>query len=137
MSGRPSLIAAFLDWLVTRFGFFAANMPVVFGPYQRHVDIGYGDDPQHRLDVYLPPAPPKARASRGLFWHGGRWKFGDKADYRFVAAALLQAGYVAVLPNYRHYPQVKMQGFMSDAARPPAGRRRTPPISAAIPIVCI
>jgi acetyl esterase/lipase len=117
MPGRPSWIAAFLDWLVTRFGFFAANMPVVFGPYQRHADVAYGDDPQHRLDVYLPPAPRKAGRPVIVFWHGGRWKFGDKADYRFVAAALLQAGFVAVLPNYRHYPQVKMQGFMSDAAQ--------------------
>jgi acetyl esterase/lipase len=52
-----------------------------------------------------------------VFWHGGRWKFGDKADYRFVGAALVQLGYVAILPNYRHYPQVKMQGFMGDAAQ--------------------
>jgi acetyl esterase/lipase len=117
MSGRPSWIAAFLDWLVTRFGFFAANMPVVFGPYRRHGDVVYGDDPQHRLDVYVPLGPPKARRPVIVFWHGGRWKFGDKADYRFVAAALVQAGYVAILPNYRHFPQVKMQGFMSDAAQ--------------------
>jgi acetyl esterase/lipase len=29
---------------------------------------------------------------------------------------LAELGYVAVLPNYRHYPQVKMPGFMHDAA---------------------
>jgi acetyl esterase/lipase len=52
-----------------------------------------------------------------VFWHGGRWSFGDKADYRFVGAALAGLGHVAVLPNYRHYPQVRMTGFMDDAAR--------------------
>ena len=51
-----------------------------------------------------------------MFWHGGRWTFGDKREYRFVAAALCSLGYVAVLPNYRHYPQVKMAGFMQDAS---------------------
>jgi acetyl esterase/lipase len=51
-----------------------------------------------------------------VFWHGGRWRFGDKSDYRFVGAALAELGLVAVLPNYRHYPDVKMPGFMSDAA---------------------
>jgi acetyl esterase/lipase len=117
MPGLPPWIAVFLDWLVTGFGFFAANMPVVFGPYQRDADVVYGEDPQHRLDVYRPLGPAKARCPVIVFWHGGRWKFGDKADYRFVAAALVQAGYVVILPNYRHYPQVKMQGFMSDAAQ--------------------
>ena len=61
-----------------------------------------------------------------MFWHGGRWTYGDKADYRFVGAALAELGYVAVLPNYRPYPQVKMAGFMDDAARaaPLGGRAR-------------
>ena len=52
-----------------------------------------------------------------LFWHGGRWREGDKADYRFVGAALAESGYVALVANYRHYPEVKMPEFMQDAAR--------------------
>ena len=51
-----------------------------------------------------------------VFWHGGGWNSGDKAEYRFVGAALAESGYAAVLPNYRHYPQVLMPGFMEDAA---------------------
>ena len=51
-----------------------------------------------------------------VFWHGGRWRGGDKADYRFVGAALAASGYVSLLANYRHYPEVKMPGFMHDAA---------------------
>ena len=39
----------------------------------------------------------------------------------------------AVLANYRHYPQVKMPGFMDDAARAAlVGRRRTPASSVRI-----
>jgi acetyl esterase/lipase len=111
------LTAAAADWAATRFGFLAANLPVVFGPYARHTDIAYGDDPRHLLDVYLPSAPAASPRPVIVFWHGGRWKFGDKADYRFVGAALTQLGCIAILPNYRLYPQVKMPGFMSDAAQ--------------------
>ena len=100
----------------SRLGFFAANAPAVFGSYQRHTNIAYGPEPQHRLDVYVPDG---AAASRPVvvFWHGGRWRWGDKADYRFVGAALAECGYVVLVANYRHYPQVKMPGFMDDAAR--------------------
>jgi acetyl esterase/lipase len=101
----------------SRVSFMAANAPAVFGGYTRRADIAYGDDPQQRLDVYVPHAASAEPRPLVVFWHGGRWSYGDKGDYRFVGAALAGRGYVAVLPNYRHYPQVKMAGFMDDAAR--------------------
>jgi acetyl esterase/lipase len=100
-----------------RLGFLAANVPATFGAHKRHTNIAYGPEPRQRLDVYVPESTAAAPRAVVVFWHGGRWSFGDKADYRFVGAALAQCGYVAVLPNYRHYPQVKMAGFMDDAAR--------------------
>jgi acetyl esterase/lipase len=101
-----------------RLSFIAANVPAVFGDYQRHADISYGTNPRQRLDVYVPNKVPVGQPCPLIvFWHGGRWSFGDKADYRFVGAALAGLGYVAVLPNYRHYPEVTMPGFMDDAAR--------------------
>jgi len=100
-----------------RLEFMAANIPAAFGSYRRYPNIPYGADPQHRLDVYVPHEVSAAPRPVMVFWHGGRWSFGDKADYRFVGAALTELGYVAVLPNYRHYNQVKMAGFMDDAAR--------------------
>ncbi|MDP9009469.1 MAG: alpha/beta hydrolase [Pseudomonadota bacterium] len=112
LAGLSALVAG-----CTRLGFFAANAPAAFGSYTRHTNIAYGADPQHRLDVYVPDGAAGAPRPVVVFWHGGRWRFGDKADYRFVGAALAESGYVAVVPNYRHYPQVKMPGFMDDAAR--------------------
>jgi acetyl esterase/lipase len=94
----------------------AANVPAVFGAYRRHPNISYGSGPQHRLDVYVPEEVPVRPRPLVVFWHGGRWSFGDKADYRFVGAALAELGYVVMVPNYRHYPEVKMPGFMDDAA---------------------
>jgi acetyl esterase/lipase len=99
-----------------RLAFTAANLPAAFGPYRRQANLAYGPDPQHALDVYVPKRPSTSRPLV-VFWHGGRWQSGDKADYRFVGAALTELGCVAVLPNYRHYPDVKMAGFMDDAAR--------------------
>jgi acetyl esterase/lipase len=115
-TSRVRLAAAF-ESLCDRLGFLAVNGPAFFGAFRRHRDIAYGSDPQHRLDVYVPRASTAAPRAVVVFWHGGRWKFGDKADYRFVGAALAGLGCVAVLPNYRHYPQVKMPGFMDDAAQ--------------------
>src|SRR5271154_839940 len=103
--------------LATRFGFMAANAPAWSGAFKRYANLAYGSDPQQRLDVYVPRGSAAAPRPVIVFWHGGRWKFGDKADYRFVGAALAGSGCVAVLANYRHYPQVKMQGFMDDAAQ--------------------
>jgi acetyl esterase/lipase len=104
-----------------RLGFLAANVPAAFGSYQRHTNIAYGPDAQQRLDVYVPEsAIGREGAARPrpvvVFWHGGRWREGDKADYRFVGAALAESGYVTLVANYRHYPQVKMPEFMQDAA---------------------
>jgi acetyl esterase/lipase len=96
--------------------FLAANVPAAFGSYKRHANLTYGTDPQQCLDVYVPNRPATGRRAIVVFWHGGRWEFGDKADYRFVGAALAELGYVGVVPNYRHYPQVRMAGFMDDAA---------------------
>ncbi len=101
----------------SRIAFLAANVPAAFGAYARHTNISFGADPQHRLDVYVPHLEAVAPRPVVVFWHGGRWSFGDKADYRFVGAALAELGYVAVLANYRHYPRVKMPGFMEDAVR--------------------
>jgi acetyl esterase/lipase len=98
--------------------FMAANVPAVFGAYRRQPNIAYGAGAQHRLDVYVPKeVSRKNPPPLVVFWHGGRWSFGDKADYRFVGAALAELGYAAVVANYRHYPEVKMPGFMDDAAR--------------------
>src|SRR5450631_150740 len=118
MSRRIALagLSAFLAGCA-RLGFLAANVPAAFGSYKRHTNIAYGADPQHRLDVYVPQRAAGVPRAVVLFWHGGRWRFGDKADYRFVGAALAESGYVTVVANYRHYPQVKMPGFMDDAAQ--------------------
>ncbi|WP_250634090.1 alpha/beta hydrolase [Pinirhizobacter soli] len=67
-----------------------------------------------KLDVYRPAATIDAPVV--VFFHGGSWTSGKRQWYRFVGTALASRGIVAVIPDYRKYPQVKMDGFMADAA---------------------
>jgi acetyl esterase/lipase len=94
--------------------YFLANAPARFGSYNRSANLRYGEDARQRLDVY---APSKANNRPVvIFWYGGSWLSGTKANYRFVGAALAQRGFVTVLPDYRLYPAVKFPLFMDDAA---------------------
>jgi acetyl esterase/lipase len=95
--------------------FGIANAPASFGPFERKADIPYGADKRQRLDVYVPTAISNRPVV--VFWYGGSWQSGSKADYRFVGAALAERGFIVVLPDYRLYPDVKFPDFLDDAAR--------------------
>jgi acetyl esterase/lipase len=58
-----------------------------------------------------------------VFFYGGGWNSGDKGDFRFVGAALAEAGYIAIVPNYRRYPEAMFPAFMQDAAQAVAWTR--------------
>ncbi|QNK00054.1 alpha/beta hydrolase [Dyella telluris] len=80
----------------------------------QHADIVFDEAHGLALDVYAP-----AHASHApvvVFFYGGTWVQGERAWYRFVGTALAAHGVVAVIPDYRKYPQVRLDGFMQDAA---------------------
>ena len=93
--------------------------------YRREAGLAYGTLRRQRLDVYVPntPPPPEGRALV-VFLHGGSWSSGSKDLYRFVGAALAERGIVAVLPNYRLYPQVRLAGALDDAVHAVAWAER-------------
>lgn len=95
--------------------FLIANAPTEFDRVERHVDIPYDRDPRQRLDIYAPPHA--ANRPVVIFWYGGSWTMGSKADYRFVGTTLAEHGFVAVLADYRLYPQVTFPLFDEDGAR--------------------
>jgi acetyl esterase/lipase len=97
--------------------FTAANAPTLVGDFDRRADLAYGEGARQRLDVYLPDdASPQGRPII-VFWYGGGWENGRKSQYRFVGAALAEAGYVAVLPDYRLYPEARFPAFIEDGAQ--------------------
>lgn len=76
--------------------------------------VAYGNDARQKLDIYAPPGverPPVV-----VFFYGGSWTNGSRKDYKFVGDALNSRGILAVLPDYRVYPQVGYPGFVDDSA---------------------
>ncbi|MEW5307766.1 MAG: hypothetical protein WDW36_010142 [Sanguina aurantia] len=67
------------------------------------------------LDVYR--LPHSEHAPVVVFFYGGSWKSGKRQWYRFVGEALAKRGIVVMIPDYRQWPAVKMDGFMQDGAR--------------------
>lgn len=99
----------------TSVSFLIANVPASFGAYQRTTDLAYGPGKRQTLDIYTPTQPGTGRPVV-IFWYGGSWQSGSKAEYKFVGAALAERGFVTVLPDYRLYPKVKFPQFLDDAA---------------------
>ncbi|MGP1715865.1 MAG: alpha/beta hydrolase [Methylophilus sp.] len=102
--------------------------------YHLNNGVAYGDLPRQTLDIYTPKnhlsvkeAPPDKTennvpiASKGLpvvvFFYGGSWDSGNRGSYKFVGEALTSQGFIAVIPDYRVYPEVLFPGFMEDPAK--------------------
>lgn len=51
-----------------------------------------------------------------IFWHGGGWVKGARADYAFAGRAFARQGFVVVIPDYRKVPEVRFPAFVQDGA---------------------
>jgi len=80
-------------------------------------DIAYGEDARQRLDVYGPADAAPSSLPVVVFFYGGGWDSGIKADYGWAAQALASRGFLVILPDYRLVPQVIFPAFVEDAAR--------------------
>jgi len=76
--------------------------------------IAYAERSRHRLDICQPAKAVNAPVV--VFFYGGGWRSGSKGLYRYVAKALARRGYVAVVPDYRIYPEARYPDFIEDAA---------------------
>jgi acetyl esterase/lipase len=87
------------------------------GGYSVVRGIPFGDQGL-KLDVYRPDHA--AGAPVVVFFYGGSWQSKialGRGAYKFVGQALTQEGYVAVIADYRLYPQVKYPQFLGDCAQ--------------------
>lgn len=78
-------------------------------------DVVFDAKHQLALDVFQPK--DVSHAPVVVFFFGGSWKSGKRQWYSWVGEALARRGVVVVIPDYRLWPEVKMEGFMSDGAR--------------------
>jgi acetyl esterase/lipase len=76
--------------------------------------IAYAERSRHSLDICRPRDAIAAPVI--IFFYGGAWQSGYKELYRYVAKALARRGYVAVVPDYRIYPEVCYPDFLDDGA---------------------
>jgi acetyl esterase/lipase len=78
-------------------------------------DEAYGSAARQRMDVYRPVgAAPDAPMA--VFFYGGSWSSGERADYKFVGEALASRGIVTVIADYRLSPEVRYPVFLQDCA---------------------
>lgn len=79
--------------------------------------VAYGALPRQRLDVYRPAAPAPANGwPVVVFFYGGTWNSGERADYLFLGQALASRGVLALVADYRRYPDVRYPDFVQDSA---------------------
>lgn len=95
-------------------GLGALNAVIPRGGYTRTEGIAYGPGPRQRLDVYRPVGADTAPVV--VFFYGGRWQGGERDDFRFAAQALTELGAVAVVPDYRLYPDTVFPAWVEDGA---------------------
>ena len=81
-------------------------------------DVAYGASPRQRLDIHTPAsiAPPGGWPVV-VFFYGGSWNSGERADYRFVGEALAARGVLTLVADYRLYPEVRYPEFLKDSAQ--------------------
>lgn len=87
------------------------------GTHTLTADVVYGPLPRQLLDVYRPTtAAPPGGWPVVVFFYGGSWNSGQRADYTFVGEALASRGLVALVADYRLYPAVRFPEFLRDCA---------------------
>ena len=88
--------------------------------YQKQADLEYGSLTRQKLDVYAPLGEPQDLPVV-VFFYGGSWHSGRRQDYSFVAQALTSRGFVAVIPDYRLYPEANFPPLLKTGLRPLPG----------------
>ncbi len=73
------------------------------------LDVPYGEHPLEKLDLF--PAQGESRALLA-FIHGGYWRSLDKADFAFLAPALVERGVTVAIVNYALCPAVTVEDIV-------------------------
>lgn len=79
--------------------------------------VTYAPDLDLALDIYRPQGGNTRMAPTVVFFYGGGWQRGARAQYQFVGRRLAQHGILAIVADYRTWPAAGFPGFIDDAAR--------------------
>lgn len=77
------------------------------------LDIGYGERPRNRFDLFRPEGQ-----SRGLvvFVHGGFWRALDKSFWSHLARGSVESGFAVAMPSYTLCPEVRVSDITREIA---------------------
>jgi acetyl esterase/lipase len=77
----------------------------------------YGPGARQLVDVYRPArAAPRGGWPVVVFFYGGSWNQGERANFAFVGEALASRGILTMVADYRLYPEVRYPEFLKDSA---------------------
>jgi len=79
-------------------------------------DLAYGDHPDEKLDLYLPPEG-EGPFPVHVFVHGGYWRAFSKQDFAFVADAITGHGAIAAIIDYSLMPKARMATIVGQVRR--------------------
>lgn len=93
----------------------------IFGFVNRGVEppaasVVYDREHGLALDIYR-PSRPRAAAPVLVFFYGGAWQRGNRAQYAFVGQRLAAHGVLTIVADYRTFPDAGFPAFVHDAAR--------------------
>lgn len=96
---------------------FDTLVPKDSGAGQAARDQVFAPGERGRLDVYAPRlVAAGAKLPVIVFFYGGSWNSGSKADYRFAGQALAAQGFLVVVPDYRLTQEAQYPAFLQDNA---------------------
>jgi acetyl esterase/lipase len=78
--------------------------------------VAYAPDRGLSLDVFQARGARTQAAPVVVFFYGGAWKRGERAQYRFVGRRLADNGVLAIVADYRTWPRAGFPAFVDDAA---------------------
>jgi acetyl esterase/lipase len=92
-----------------------ANGLTTSGHTRLEAGLPYGAGEWARYDLYI-PSDAAVAAPLLVFFYGGGWRSGERADYAFAARSLASLGLLVAVPDYRLFPEARWPAFMEDGA---------------------
>lgn len=112
----PYLIRDFVEDFDAIAAEFTARSRALSVRTKMRSDIAYGSRPRETLDLLFPDTVADG-APLHVFVHGGYWRSGDKADYRFVAETALSVGAIVALVEYDLMPGQRLPVLIDQVRR--------------------
>jgi arylformamidase len=117
MKGQdPYLIRDFVDDFDAIAAEFAERSRALSARARMRTEIAYGNRQRETLDLLFPDNVAE-RAPLHVFVHGGYWRSGEKADYRFVAETPLSTGAITALVEYDLMPGQRLPVLVDQVRR--------------------